>query len=199
MALDEKDIAQITGIVKAGTETLAGTLGQAATRIEALAKEVEALKAKPATEDKPVASDKGDKPAADDKKKPDAAGDIAAAVQAAIKPLADKLAAIEAEKASTAKASQTAALIEATLKAKRPNMTDEQRRVVAGRIAAKSPGDETAVLAALGEVATELKALGADVKPMTTAPGAEGAAAAGKGTPQQIAKAIVDTYGPKRL
>lgn len=184
MALEENDIAQITGIVKAGTETLAGTLGQAATRIEALAKEVEALKAKPATEDKPVASDKGD---------------LAAAVQAAIKPLEDKLAAIEAEKASTAKASQTAALIEATLKAKRPNMTDEQRRVVAARIAAKSPGDETAVLAALGEVATELKALGADVKPMTTEPGAEGAAAAGKGTPQQIAKAIVDTYGPKRL
>jgi hypothetical protein len=191
MALDEKDIAQITGIVKAATDTLAGTLGQAATRIEALTKDVETLKAAPA--------DKGDSDK-DAKKKPDGdkGADLAAAVQAAIKPLADQVAAMSAERSNADKAAKTAALIEATLKAKRPNMTDEQRRVVAGRIAAKSPGDETAVLAALGEVATELKALGADVKPMTTEPGAEGAAKPA-GTAQEKGKQITEAFGRKPL
>lgn len=182
MALDKPDIAQIGEMIAAAntslttslTTTLEAALAkQIAERIEAattpLTQRLDDLaKAKPKPGDKPG-------PEPDDKPDPEPLPPVVAAMlDKVINPLKARIEAIDAEKARAEQSAKTAALVDTTLAAKRPNLRPEQRAVIAARIASMQPADEAAVLAGLDTLAKELSALGADVKPLLAEPKGEG-------------------------
>jgi len=182
--LSAEDKAEVLGLVSTGTadffkgetgkkllvDSVASGVGEATTKltetVNGLAESVKKLgEANPGKGD-PKDSDKG---------KPDPAADaVKAALEAALKPLNERFAAMDAEKSKAAETATRTALIEKTL-------TDEKYSALAKHktfvrdLHARGVTKPEEVKAALAEFIADQKVLGVEIKPTAASPAGEGA------------------------
>ncbi len=115
---------------------------------------------------KPPAKDPGDDSSADDKPPVWAKGFIE--TLADIKKRQDEM---TAESEGRQRSAETESKVESWLKANRPNLSEERKTAMSGRLIARfkdePPKDDAAINAAFESVVEEAKAWGADVKPFS--------------------------------
>lgn len=183
MALSAEDKAEVLGLVSTGTadffkgetgkkllvDSVASGVGEATTKLtETVTGLAESVKKLGETRADPKEGDKG-KPGADP-----AADAVKAALEAALKPLNERFAAMDAEKSKAAETLAREALIKKTL-------TDEKYSALANHktfvrdLHARGVTKPEEVKAALAEFIADQKVLGVEIKPTSASPEGEGA------------------------